>query len=252
MTYKFRLAAALAATLLSATAASAAEVTLISVGGVKGALDKIVTDYQKETGNTVKYTAGSPLAVSQKLAAGEVFDVVVQAAPAMDDYASLGGIKADSRTKVARGGIGIAVGKDATPPDISTMEAFKKALAGAKSIAIGDTAMPNGSGRLIQSILINTGMLDALKPKLQVVGLDPGQEQIAKGEIEMGLFNNSEIRPFVKFGGAVPAPLQQYTNYEAAVTTKAPSPDAAAGFVKMLASAGMQANWTAARLEPPK
>jgi len=31
-----------------------------------------------------------------------------------------------------------------------------------------------------------------------LVGLDPGQQQIAKGEIEIGLFNISEIRPFVK------------------------------------------------------
>ena len=79
------------AVLLSLSGAAATEVTLISVGGVKGALDKIVADYQKESGNTVKYTVGSPLAVSQKLPQGEVFDVVVQSAPAMDEYAKLGG-----------------------------------------------------------------------------------------------------------------------------------------------------------------
>jgi molybdate transport system substrate-binding protein len=240
----------LAVVLMSVSIASAAEVKLISVGGVKGALDKIVADYEKATGNKVNYTVGSPLAVSQRLAAGEVFDVVVQSAPAMDDYAKLGGLKADTRLKVSRGGIGMAVAPQATPPDIATPAAFKAALLNAKSIAVGDPAMPNGSGILIRAILENSGVMDEIKPKVRVVALDPGQHQIANGEMEIGFFNISEIRPFVKFGGAVPAPLQRYTNYDAAVTAKAAEPDAAAALVKMLASQQEAAQWKAGGLEP--
>jgi ABC-type molybdate transport system substrate-binding protein len=54
----------------SAGIATAAEVRLISVGGVKGALDPIIAEFSKASGHTVKYTVGSPLVVSQKLAAG--------------------------------------------------------------------------------------------------------------------------------------------------------------------------------------
>jgi molybdate transport system substrate-binding protein len=240
----------LAALLLPMSMAAAADVKLISVGGVKVALDKIVADYTKATGNTVSYTVGSPLAVSQKLAAGEVYDVVVQSAPAMDDYAKLGGLASESRIKVARGGIGMAVRQDATPPDISTPDAFKKALLDAKSIAVTDTAMPNGSGVVTQAIFENFGVMDAIKPKLKVVGLDPGQQQIAKGEIEMGFFNISEIRPFVKYGGPVPAPLQRYTNYDLAIAKKAPSPDAAAALVKVIAGGSAREHWTSAGMEP--
>ncbi len=242
----------LAIVLTSASMAIAAEVKLISVGAVKGALDKIVSDYSKTTGNKVNYTVGSPLVVSQKLAAGEVFDIVVQSAPAMNDYVKLGGLKVDTRVKVVRGGIGMAVAPQATPPDISTPAAFKTALLNAKSIAVGDPAMPNGSGILIQAILQNSGVMDDIRPKLQVVGLDPGQQQIAKGEIEIGFFNISEIRPFVKFGGPVPEPMQRYTNYEAAVTTKATEADAAAALLKMLVSGQEQPQWKSSGLEPPK
>ena len=52
------------------------------------------------------------------------------------------------------------------------------------------------------------------------IGLDPGQEAISKGEMELGFFNISEVRPYVKFVGPVPAPLQKYTSYEAAATAK--------------------------------
>src|SRR5437588_7938274 len=81
---------------LCADFASAAEIKLISVGGVKSSLDRIIADYQKETGNEVKYTAGAPAAVSQR-AASEAFDVVVQSKPAMDDLAKAGGLKPETR-----------------------------------------------------------------------------------------------------------------------------------------------------------
>ena len=123
-------------------------------------------------------------------------------------------------------------------------------LMDAKSIAMTDTTMPNGSGILTQTIFKNSGVMDAIKPKIKVVGLDPGQQQIAKGEIEIGFFNISEIRPFVKYGGPVPAPLQQYTNYDAAVTAKATAPDDAATLVKMIASIPAQEHWKSAGMEP--
>jgi molybdate transport system substrate-binding protein len=236
--------------LASAGIAGAAELRLISVGGVKGALDPLVAEFSKSTGHTVKYTVGSPLAVSQKLAAGEAFDVVVQSVPAMDDVDKLGGIRADSRVRVARGGIGLAVRPGAPLPDLSTPEAFKAALTKASSIGVGDTAMPNGSGLVIQRILAKSGFLDAIKSKIKVVGLDPGQEMIAKGELEIGLMNASEVRGFVAFAGEVPAPLQDYTNYDAAVTKASTAPDVASAFVKMLAGAPAAAHWKSARLEP--
>jgi molybdate transport system substrate-binding protein len=242
---------AIAALALAACAgiAAAEEVTLISVGGVKTALDPIIADFQKTTGNTVKFTVGSPLAVSKKLADGEAFDVVVQSVPAMDDLAKLHGLKPETRKAVARGGIGIAVKADAAAPDLSTADAFKKALLSAKSIGVGDTAMPNGSGVVIQRILAKSGVMDSIKSKVKVVGLDPGQQMISKGELELGLMNSSEVRNYVKFAGAVPAPLQDYTDYEVAITTKAKS-GAAGALADMIHSAGAAKHWTAARMEP--
>ncbi len=242
--------AAVSALLLLVRTADATEVTLISVGGVKQALDKIVADYVKETGNQVKYAVGSPVIVSKRLADGQVFDVVVQSAPAMDDYAKLGGVNVDTRVKVARGGRGVAIRKDAVPPDISTPDAFKRALLEAKTIAMTDTAMPNGSGGLTQFIFNNAAVMDAIKPKIKVVALDPGQQQIAKGEIEIGLFNISETRPFVKLAGSVPGSLQQYTNYDAAVTTKSTAIQAAAALVRMIASPSSAEHWTSAGMQP--
>jgi molybdate transport system substrate-binding protein len=234
----------------SAGIAAADEVKLISVGGVKLALDPIIADFTQQTGHKVTYTATSPAMVAQKLAAGEAFDVVVQSAPAMAELAKNNGIQPETRKPAGRGGIGMAVNPAASAPDISSADAFKKTLIAAKSIGVGDPAVPNGSGVVIQRILAASGIMDAIKPKLKVVGLDPGQEMIAKGELELGLMNASEVRPFVKFAGPVPAPLQDYTSYEVALTTKASASGAALAFAQFISSPAAAQHWKAARMEP--
>ena len=187
--------------------AGADEIRLISVGGVKDALDPIIAEFSKATGHKVIYTPGNPAAVSKRLADGEAFDLVVQSAPAMDDLAKLGGIRADTRKPVARGGIGLAVHANAAAPDISTPDAFRKTLLAAKSIGVGDPAMPNGSGVVILKILSTSGIHDQLRDRIKVVGLDPGQKMIASGELELGLMNSSEVRSYLKFVGQVPPPF---------------------------------------------
>jgi len=247
-TFVARTCVAALAALVSVGAAVADEIRLISVGGVKGALDPIVAEFSKSTGHKVTYVAGSPAVLPKRIAA-ESFDVIVQSVPAMDDVAKAGGLKAGSRKAVARGGIGLAVAANAAAPDISTPDAFRKALLAAKSIGVGDPATPNGSGIVILKVLSASGIHDQLRPKLKVVGLDPGQKMIAAGDLELGLMNASEVRSYLKFVGFVPPPLQGYTLYDVAVTAKSASP-AAAALADAIQSRDAARHWTAARLEP--
>jgi len=73
---------------------------------------------------------------------------------------------------------------------------------------------------------------------------------IAKGELELGLMNASGVRSFVKFAGPVPAPLQDYTNYEAAITTKGSASDAATARLQTIVSESAAQHRKAARMEP--
>jgi molybdate transport system substrate-binding protein len=239
--------AALAA-LASALPATADEIRLISVGGVKDALDPIVAEFSKATGHKVTYVATSPAILPKRLA-GEPFDLVVQSVPAMDDAAKAGLLNAGSRKPVSRGGIGLAVNAKAAAPDISTADAFRTTLMTAKSIGIGDPVTPNGSGVVIRRILASSGLDVLLAGKLKVVGLDPGQKDIAAGTLDMGLMNASEIRSYLKYAGPVPAPLQGYTLYDVAVTAKAATP-AAAALAEAIMSPGAVKHWKAARMEP--
>jgi len=162
-------------------------------------------------------------------------------------------VNPESRVPLAKTGMGVAVRAGAPLPDLSTPEAFKQALLAAKSVAYGDPALPNQSGEKAERILTQAGILDALKPRLKIVPAEAeSQEMIAKGEVEMGLYNVSEIPEGkgLAFAGPVPALLQITTSYEGALMSDGSEPQAARAFIRFLANPEARTKWLAAKLEP--
>jgi molybdate transport system substrate-binding protein len=162
-------------------------------------------------------------------------------------------VNPESRVPLAKTGMGVAMRAGAPLPDLSTPEAFKQALLAAKSVVHGDPTLPNQSGEKAERILVQAGILDALKPRLKIVPAQAAsQELIAKGEVEMGLYNVSEIPEGkgLAFAGPVPALLQIATGYEGALMSDGSEPQAARAFIRFLANPDAHAKWLAARLEP--
>jgi molybdate transport system substrate-binding protein len=246
--------ACIAAMLLSLTGmAIADDIRVLSVGAVQHAVKTLAAEFGKESGHHVVLTIGSPAVVMQKIKDGEVFDAVIVSEPAMDGLDKEGIVNPESRVRLANTGMGVAVRAGAPVPDLSTPEAFKQALLAAKSVVYGDPTLPNQSGEKAEKILAKAGILDALKPKLRIVpGQAASQELIAKGEIELGLYNISEIPEDkgLKLAGPVPAPLQIATTYEGGVMSDGAVPLAARAFIHFLSSPDARAKWLAAKLEP--
>jgi molybdate transport system substrate-binding protein len=243
---------ALLATML-AGAADAADIRVLSVGAVQDAVRHLAADFAKESGHQVVLTVGSPVVVMQKIKDGEAYDAVIVSEPAMDRLDKEGLVNPESRERLAVVGLGLAVRAGAPVPAIATPDAFKQALMTAASIVYGDPSLPNQSGEKAEKILAKAGILDALKPKLRIVtGLAASQEMIAKGEVEMGLYNLSEIPEAkgLRIAGPVPAPLQIHTTYEGARMSDGAVPEAAHAFLRFMAGPDARARWVAARLEP--
>ena len=244
----------IAAVLVSvAGMAAAADIRVLSVGAVQNAVRPLAVDFSKETGHKIVFTVGSPAVVAQKLKDGETFDAVIVSEPAMDALDKEGIVNPESRVRLANTGIAVAVRAGAPVPNLSTPEAFKEALLAAKSLVYGDPTLPNQSGEKAEQILAKAGLLDALKGKLRVVpGQAESQDLIAKGEVEMGLYNLSEIPESkgLKIAGPVPAPLQLTTTYEGALMSDGSVPQAAREFIRFLSDPDARAKWLAAKLEP--
>ena len=244
----------IAAVLMSlAGMARAAEVRVLSVGAVQNAVRSLAADFAKETGHQVKLTIGSPAVVMQKIKDGEEHDAVIVSEPAMDLLDREGIANPESRERLATTGLGVAVRAGAPAPDLSTPDAFKQALLAAKSIVYGDPTLPNQSGEKAEKILANAGLLETLKPKIQIVpGQAASQEKVANGEVELGLYNVSEVPEGkgLRLAGPVPAPLQINTTYEGALLSDGSVPEAARAFLRFLAGPDARAKWVAAKLEP--
>src|SRR5438876_7516116 len=132
MKQPFISAVATAALLSIATSARAAEVTLIAPGGIRAAIDQMIPDFERKTGHKVKATYGSGGGTKNRVIKGDAFDLPVVQPPLPEVIAS-GHVVPASETPLATVAVGVAVRTGAPRPDISTAEAVKRMLLGAKA-----------------------------------------------------------------------------------------------------------------------
>ena len=216
--------------------AQAAEVKVLTTGAMKAVVLELVPQFEKETGHKAVIDNDTAGGVARRVEGGEAVDVVVNTPGGLNDLAGKGRIVAGSRANVARVGIGVVVKEGAAVPDISTVDAFKRALLAAKSVAYIDPAAGGSSGIYLANLFEKLGIAAEIKPKAKLKQGGYIAELIANGEAELGLHQISEILPVkgVKLVGPLPAEIQNYTVYAAAVGANAKQPDAAQALIKLL------------------
>ena len=247
-----RLPMLIAAALLLAPSAgapaTAAEIKVVNANALTIAMKEIAANFTKETGHQVTFMGVSPGRVDERIKAGEVYDIVINAAASTDAYEKDGRLRAGSRRPLARVGIGLAV-REGTKLDLSTVDSTRKALLGAKAITYSDSATGGLSGINAAKVIANLGLTDALKARTKIAA--NGRELIAKGEVDIGLYNVSEIARFpgVVSAGPVPAAVQVYINYDAAVPATNAAPEPALALLKFLVRPETGPTWKKAGLE---
>ena len=227
----------------------AVEIRVLNANALTIALRELATEYTKRTKNTVTFISGSPGQIREKVDAGEQFDLLIMPAPALAALETADKLVAGSRRALARVGIGIAIREGAPKPDISTSDALRKTLLAQKKITYSDSRTGGLSGINAQKVLQNLGIAEEIKSKLMPNA--DGQGLIAKGEADLGLYNVSEIprTKGVVLLRPVPAAMQAYITYDAAVPASNAAPSAALEFLKFIASPATTPSWAAAGLE---
>ena len=234
------LALGVAAVLLLAGSASAAEVKVMISGGLTAAYKALIPEYEHASGNTVVTAFGPSMGTTQnaipmRLERGEPVDVLILVGYALDDLIKKGQAVADSRTDLVRSPIGIAVRAGAPMPDISSVAALKRALLAAKSVAYSDSA----SGVYVSTELFSKlGIAEEMKGKAKMIPATPVGEIVAKGEAEIGFQQMSELMPVqgIDIVGPLPAEVQKITVFSAGISTTSKEPDAAKSLIKFLSS----------------
>ena len=249
----FHLTAIAFALAASAAVSDAAEVKILTAGAMKAVVLELVPAFEKETGHKAVVDNDTAGGLAKRIEGGETFDLAVITPGVVSELATKGKVVADSRVNVARVGVGVVVKDGTALPDIGTVEAFKRALLAAKSVAYIDPASGGSSGIYLASLFDKLGIAAEIKPKAKLKQGGYVAELIANGEAELGLHQISEILPVkgVKLVGPLPAEIQNYTTYAAGISTAAKQPDAARAMIKLLTGSAADAVLKARGMERP-
>jgi len=162
----------------------AAEVKLFSAVAVRPAILDLIPAFEQRTGHKVEVKFEVNPAVKKQIEAGESFDVVLVNPEMVEDLTKQGKVVAGSQAAFGRAGMGVAVRAGAPKPDLSSVEAFKRALLDAKSVAY---AGEGSSGIYFISLLARLGIAEEMKSKLKSVAGGQTGQVVARGEAELGV-----------------------------------------------------------------
>ncbi|HEY7299713.1 MAG TPA: substrate-binding domain-containing protein [Xanthobacteraceae bacterium] len=230
--------------------AQAAEVRLLSSNALKSAVQEVKPQFESSTEHRIAGTFAAAATLKAQIEKGENFDVAILTAPLVDDLIRQGRLAAGSRALLARSAAGVAIHRGAPKPDISTVEAFKAALRNAQSIGYVEQGQ---TGIYLKELLARLGLADELKSRLKAVSTGAG-EAVAKGEVELGLTQISEILPYpqAELAGPFPAEIQMYTDFAAAISTAALQAEAAKALIKFMTGPAALPVYKAKGLDPAR
>jgi len=232
--------AAIGAALIFPATAESAEIRVMISGGLTAAYRELMPQFERTTGNKVLTALGPSMgttenAIPVRLSRGEPADVLIMVGYALDDLAKQGKVVAASQVELVRSPIGIAVRRGAPKPDIGSVDALRRALLTASSVAYSDSA----SGVYVENELFKRlGIADQMKGKSRMIPAEPVGEVVARGEAEIGFQQISELKPVpgIDIVGPLPPEVQKITVFSAGITTGAREPTAGRALIAFLAS----------------
>jgi len=213
--------------------ADAAELKVIAGGSMTAPLNQLSPEFEKATGHKLSIHFDSTPNIIARVNSGTPFDVVVVPVDVFKDAAAKARVAPGPTIDIARVGYGVIVRTGAPKPDISTSDAFKKAMLAASSVAF----LPaSAAGAHITKVFERLGIAEEMKAKTKVQGA-PAQipQAVAKGEADIGVFlSNVLIAPGVETVGPFPGDLQQELVFTSAVAADTREADTAQALIEFL------------------
>ena len=230
------------------------EVAVVTSGGLAAAYDALAPRFEAETGIRLATaygasTGGAPDSIPARLERGERFDVLVMSQAGLDGLAERGLVRPDTRVDLASSSIGMAVREGAPLPDIGTPEAFVETLLAAESIGYSASV----SGTYVSTELFpRLGVAEELAPKSRRIVSERVAAVVARGEVEIGFQQVSEILSIegAAYAGPIPAEYQRVTTFSAGIAADAANPDGARRLLDFLSSDASASTIAETGLEP--
>src|SRR5262249_636883 len=190
--------------------APAPNLKIFSGGAMRPLLHELVPRFERAHGVTLEVEFRLSAALKRAIQDGAPFDLAFLPRPELDDLIASGAIVRDSVGNVARSTVGLAVRAGAPQPDIGSVEALRRTLMAARSIAYSD----GPSGAYVAGLLGKLGIAEAVAAKIKLTS-GPVAELVARGEAELGMQQIVAILPVAgeQLVGPLPAELQNVIIY---------------------------------------
>jgi molybdate transport system substrate-binding protein len=187
----------------------------ISSMAMRHVLIELCDDLAQRSDQRVSIMAVGGVDAVRRIRAGEAFDFAVLAADAIDDLVRSGHLDGKTRVDLARSGVAIAVAAGAPKPNVTTEDALREAVLGARSI--GFSTGP--SGVHLAHLLKRWGIADIVAPR--IVQAQPGVPVgtlVARGDVELGFQQHGELLhvPGIDVVGMLPPAVDVITVFAAA------------------------------------
>ncbi len=206
---------------LAPAAEPASSINIMSSGGFAAAYRVLGPQFEQETGIALDTaygasSGGAADSIPERLKRNEAADVIILSKPSLERLTLEGYVIPESRTDLVRSRIGMAVREGAVVPDISSPEAFVTALRDAGSIGYSASASGN---YLSTNLFPRIGIWEDIRPKSKRIESERVASVVARGDVEIGFQQISEILPVkgVTYVGPIPGEYQRTTIFSAGI-----------------------------------
>ena len=215
-------------------------IAVLSSLALKGVLEEFRPSFERSLGTPLELRFDATQAILGRLQSGEPADLLILTAEAMQN------LEVKQVRNLGSSGVGIAVRAGAPKPEIGSVEAFKRTLTAAKSVAHSKVG---ASGIYFAELL---GRLDITLQKRIVVEKGPVGLVVASGEAEIGVQQLCELAPVrgIDIVGPLPDAVQRVTHFAAGIPANAANPQGAAALLELLRSEAARAVMLQGGLEP--
>jgi molybdate transport system substrate-binding protein len=183
-------------------------IRLFSTLALMGAIRNLADRFETETGTHIDPVFAPTVGLLERLRNGEPADVLILTTEALDDLAAKGTVAPESCIHLARSFVGLAVKAGVAPPDISTEDALRKTLLGARSVAYSRIG---ASGIFFAQLIEQMGIAPEVNARALVVPSGFTAERLVSGEADIAIQQLSELKLVAGVDLVGPLPLHLQT-----------------------------------------
>lgn len=229
--------------------AIAAEIKLMCPAPMRTTITDLVAQFERTSPHKVTIVHAPTRMIVERIEGGEAFDVAILTSGAGATLIKSG--KIARRVNIAKSSMGLAVRSGTPLPDVSSVDAVKRALLSAKSFARNEGAE---SGKHVLAIFDRMGIAEQMKGKTTAMPVGTGYvaELVARGQVDLAAQQMPELKA-VAGVDSVPLPpeLQLTVVFEAGVSASTKEERAVDDLVKFLSSPDAASVLRARGLNPP-